>query len=66
MMQTLGRRDVRRINQRYDRTVTLWEGQFKSSYPRQAQGLSDDWLVDHDDHVALGQNAASRQTAYQA
>jgi putative transposase len=31
MMQTLGRRYVRRINQRYGRTGTLWEGRFKSS-----------------------------------
>ena len=31
MMQTLGRRYVRRINQHYGRTGTLWEGRFKSS-----------------------------------
>jgi putative transposase len=31
MMQTLGRRYVRGINQRYGRTGTLWEGRFKSS-----------------------------------
>jgi putative transposase len=31
MMQTLGRRYVRRINQRYGRTGTLWQGRFKSS-----------------------------------
>ena len=31
MMQTLGRRYVRSINQRYGRTGTLWEGRFKSS-----------------------------------
>jgi putative transposase len=31
MMQTVGRRYVRRINQRYGRTGTLWQGRFKSS-----------------------------------
>jgi putative transposase len=31
MMQTLGRRYVRSVNQRYGRTGTLWEGRFKSS-----------------------------------
>jgi putative transposase len=31
MMQTLGRRYVRAINQRYGRSGTLWEGRFKSS-----------------------------------
>ncbi len=31
MMQTLGRRYLRRSNQRYGRTGTLWEGRFKSS-----------------------------------
>jgi putative transposase len=100
MMQTLGRRYVRSVNQRYGRTGTLWEGRFKSSvieserylltcyryielnpvragmvqhpseyrwssYPRHALGLGDDWLVDHECYVALGQDAASRQTAYQ-
>jgi putative transposase len=31
MMQTIGRRYVRWVNSRYDRTGTLWEGRFKSS-----------------------------------
>jgi len=31
MMQSLGRRYVRRFNSRHDRTGTLWEGRFKSS-----------------------------------
>ncbi len=31
MMQTLGRRYVGGINQRYGRSGTLWEGRFKSS-----------------------------------
>ena len=31
MMQRLGRRYVRRLNARYRRTGTLWEGRFKSS-----------------------------------
>lgn len=31
MMQHLGRRYVRYVNRRYDRTGTLWEGRFKSS-----------------------------------
>ena len=31
MMQSLGRRYVRYINQTYKRTGTLWEGRFKSS-----------------------------------
>jgi putative transposase len=29
MMQSLGRRYVRAINQRYGRSGTLWEGRFK-------------------------------------
>jgi putative transposase len=101
MMQTLGRRYVRSVNQRYGRTGTLWEGRFKSSvieserylltcyryielnpvragmvqhpgdyrwssYPRHALGQGDDWLAEHECYVALGQGAASRQTAYQA
>lgn len=31
MMQTIGRRYVRSVNARYDRTGTLWEGRFKSA-----------------------------------
>ncbi len=31
MMQSLGRRYVRRINDQYQRTGTLWEGRFKAS-----------------------------------
>jgi len=34
-------------------------------YHRHALGLGDDWLVDHERYMALGQKAASRQTAYQ-
>jgi putative transposase len=30
MMQTLGRRYVRYVNKRYDRTGTLWEGRYKA------------------------------------
>ncbi len=31
LMQDLGRKYVRYINQRYRRTGTLWEGRYKSS-----------------------------------
>lgn len=31
MMQAVGRRYVRRINNKYGRTGTLWEGRYKSS-----------------------------------
>ena len=99
LMQGLGRRYVRYINEKYGRSGTLWEGRFRacgvdaedyllacmryielnpvraglaasperyrwSSFRHNGQGLDDPLLCAHPVYAALGDDAASRQSAY--